>query len=91
MPVDFFQEKKKQRYLILIFTLVVCVTVLIIWLGFFRNSKQIEPVFPPVIIQPKINVNWDILKDTKVNELEKFQQIPVFEGEAGRSNPFMPY
>lgn len=62
MAIDFLQAQKKQRYLILILTLVICATLLIVWLGFFRSSASVVPVSLPTAIQPKIEINFGLFK-----------------------------
>jgi len=91
MAIEFLQAQKKQRYLILILTLAICAILLVIWLGFFRTPAPVVPVSSPMVAQPKIEINWDVLKDTKLEALKTFEQIPDLKGKAGRENPFTSY
>ena len=64
-------------------------TFFVLWLGFFRKGM---PSVPMVVEKPaKIEINWGILGNKKLEELEPFGQINPFEGEVGRENPFIPY
>jgi len=91
MAIEFIQAQKRQRYLILIFTLIICAIILIVWLGFLRSPTSTVPVSSTAMVHPKIEINWDILKDTKLKNLQVFQQVPVLKDKTGRQNPFAPY
>ncbi len=90
MAIEFLQAQKKQRYLMLILTLVVCAIILVIWLGFFRKPAPVIPASAPKA-QSKIEINWDVLKDAKFEKLQSFPQVPDLKDKAGRKNPFTPY
>ena len=90
MAIEFLQAQKRQRYLILILTLVICGILLVVWLGFFKKPAA-APIYLPVIVPPKIEINWDVLKDEALAELQSFKQIPALKDEVGRENPFTPY
>lgn len=62
MPADFFQEQKKQRYLILILTLAICAILLVVWLGFLRSSAPAAPASLTTAVRPKIEINFDLFK-----------------------------
>lgn len=91
MAIDFLQAQKKQRYLIIILTLAICAILFVVWLGFFKSPAPVVPGSFPQVIKPKIEINWDVLKDTKLEELQIFQQIPALKDKAGRKNPFISY
>jgi len=91
MAIEFIQAQKKQRYLILILTLVICAILLVVWQGFFRQPAPLIPVSSPAVAPSKIEINLEALKDTKIGELKIFEQIPAFAGEVGREDPFTPY
>jgi Na+/melibiose symporter-like transporter len=84
-----FQEKKKQRYLILILVIAIFGTVFVVWSRFFNR----EPPAPHILPQKpqEIKINFDMLKSDILKELKPFEKIAPFEGEAGRGNPFIPY
>lgn len=89
MAINFLQAKKKQRYLILILALIILAIVLIVWQSFFTGgqSKPSTQVLTPGAIE----INWDTLKDAQIDELQLFEEVAPFEGEVGRTNPFIPY
>lgn len=91
MAIEFLQAQKKQRYLILILTLAICVTLFVVWWGFLRTPAPAAPVSSSAIVQPKIVINWNVLKDVRLETLNIFEQIPPLQGEAGRENPFISY
>lgn len=85
-----FQEKKKQRYLILILILAVLSTAFIVWYRFLPKHPSAPRILPEK--PPKIIINFDILKNPLLANLAPFEGIPPFNpDEAGRSNPFQPY
>lgn len=92
MAVDFIQQKKKQKRLLSIAVIVVIITVLILWFGYFKEADQaIEEALPSLVQIKEIKVNFDILEQTFFEEIVVFEEIPSFEGETGRENPFLPY
>ncbi|KKS91520.1 MAG: hypothetical protein UV65_C0004G0010 [Parcubacteria group bacterium GW2011_GWF2_43_11] len=90
MAIEFLQAQKRQRYLILILTLAICSILLVVWLGFFRNSAP-GPTSFPTATPPTIEINWNALKDTKLEALKSFEQVPPMEDGVGRENPFTSY
>lgn len=91
MAIDFLKAQKRQRYLMLILTLVVCAMLLVVWLGFFRKSASVVPISSNTFQQPKIEINWALLQNDALGELKTFEQVPVFKDEVGRKNPFTSY
>lgn len=101
MAIVFTKQKKNQRNLIIVFILVMIVTFLVIWQGFFKEGGTIfpeEPFLPP---QKEIKINFEILDHPALKEfepfveIEPFQEIPPVQGQPekkiGRENPFIPY
>ncbi len=95
MANSFIQKKEKQTYLIVALVIVILVTAIILWQGFFREKKPISlpSVIPePVVLgYPEIRINFELLEKPEVKALIPFEEIPPFEGEGGRENPFLPY
>jgi len=91
MAIEFLQAQKKQRYMMLILTFTICAILLVVWLGFFRQPESVVPVSTPTLIQPKIEINWDVLADEKLEVLKTFERIPELKDEVGRENPFTDY
>jgi Na+/melibiose symporter-like transporter len=92
MPISFIQQKKKQKQLFLIVGIVLAITALVLWFGYFREPE--ESFTPPAEITSfvkDIKVDFEVLKNPFLKEFNIFEKIPPFEGEAGRKNPFLPY
>ena len=86
-----FQRSKIQKYLPHILIGVLLITALIVWLGFLRKE---EISLPEISIFPqKIEINFEVLENPFLDELESFEKIQLPEGgvKTGRSNPFIPY
>ena len=91
MAIQFIQKKKKQKYLILIFGAVLLITAVVLWYGFFRGEK-IKLVPLVVTVAPReIRINFEFLESSVLKELQPFEEIPFFDKETGRKNPFLPY
>ncbi|MEA3292892.1 MAG: hypothetical protein U9P88_00190 [Patescibacteria group bacterium] len=39
----------------------------------------------------RIKINWNVLEDSRLEKLLLFEKVPLFDGELGRENPFIPY
>lgn len=89
MAITFLEKKERQKNLIFALIIVILATFIIVWSGFFREEKPVEEmiVLPP----PKIEIDWQTLKNPKLEELQLPQEIPSFEEKAGRENPLIPY
>lgn len=96
MAFTFLQQKKKQKKLILILVAVTCAILVVVWQGFLKEEKPVLPSITEVPTTPKIEINWQILKDPRLEKLQPFEKIKPFEeitpeGEIGRENPFVPF
>ncbi|MBU3942745.1 hypothetical protein KKA24_02045 [Patescibacteria group bacterium] len=92
MPINFKEEKKKQKYLIGIVFLVILITVSILWFGVLKKENPSTIInIKPVNFIKEIDVDFDALDDPIFDGLKIFEEIPKFEGEVGRENPFLPY
>lgn len=90
MAVSFFQQKRKQKYLILIFISVILIITIVVWYGFF-NKKQPQGT-ESQMSQKKAEMDLGVLKNPVLDNLQLMEQIkPAEETEIGRENPFMPY
>jgi len=91
MAITFLEKRKRLQKLIPILLLVVLMTGLVIWKGFFTREA------PPIIEEPlrkptkKIEINFQALESTFLEKLESFKKIPPFGTTTGRENPFLPY
>lgn len=88
MVLPFFQTRKRQQYLSWILAIAILVGAL--WFGRNYLVKPIPPP-PPPPKEKKVEINLEILKNPAIQELSIFEEIPPFEGETGRENPFLPY
>lgn len=93
MPISFIQQKKKQKQLFLVVGAVLAVTVLVLWFGYFRQPQEsfVPPITTTTSFVKDIKVNFEVLKNPFLKEFNIFEQIPPFEGDVGRENPFLPY
>jgi len=90
MAISMTQEKKKQKYSLIILGLALVLIFFVVWWGFLREvAVPMEPL--PVIEFEKVEVDWQLLKDPELERLKIFKEIPLYEEEIGRENPFLPY
>ena len=88
MAIVFFELQKKQRYLILIFFIVILLTGIVFWVGFFRKVKP-GPEWRSSMIK-NISIDLKVLESSVVSRMESYTEISFLEGEIGRENPFLP-
>jgi hypothetical protein len=98
MAITFLEKRKIQRRYIIIFAILILVTALVIWQGFFVKEK---PVFLGEVTKlKKVEIDFKILENPILKELQPFEEIEPFrevivEGQIiekiGRENPFVPY
>jgi len=81
--------KKRQKYLIVVFVLIIFLIVFLVW-NFFLAGPPKPLLFEP-IPPPEIKINFEILEDPALDEFRLYEIISPFEGEIGRENPFIPY
>ncbi len=89
MPATFLQQKKKTRYLTFVLIVLILAILFTFYFGFFKktfSTIKLEPVKPPEIV-----INFKVLDNPILKELEPFEKIRAFEGEVGRENPFIKY
>jgi len=91
MAILFLEKTKKQKYLIIVFLVVILITALVIWRGFFIKEKPSEKV----ISKPKreIQIDFETLKNPILEEFQPIEKIIPLgpEIEIGRENPFISY
>ncbi|MDI6591444.1 MAG: hypothetical protein QME61_00655 [Patescibacteria group bacterium] len=85
MKIAFLEKRKKQKYLIL--TIIILTILMGIWYGFLLKPKPLPKVFKP----PEIKINFEVLKNPLLEELQPFEEIKPFEEKIGRENPFISY
>lgn len=81
-----FQGKKRQKYLSWIVLIVILAGAL--WFG---RGFLIKPGPPPPSPPEKktIEMSFELFNNPAFQELQSFEEIPPFEGEVGRENPFI--
>jgi len=91
MAILFLEKTKKQKYLLIVFLVVILITALVIWRGFFIKEKPSEKV----ISKPKreIQIDFETLKNPILEEFQPIEKIIPLgpEIEIGRENPFISY
>lgn len=89
MAITLLQKQKIQKYLILAFIAVLIIIVFVLWLG-YRKKEDLPPqeVF---IVQEEVRIDFEVLKNPLLQELEVLEKIEPFAEEAGRENPFLPF
>jgi len=90
MAVTFQIQKKKQKYLVYLLIIIILVAIFTLWFSFFKKPQGIPQATPPKT-WPKIEINFEILKNPLFENFKEFEKIPSFEGTVGRQNPFVPY
>ena len=92
MPVDFREKKKKQKYLGLIALGVIIVAFAIFYFGYLNNEPGTGATIPEGAVQPPppIVINYSVLENPIIDQLEPYLVVPEYEGELGKENPFLP-
>lgn len=88
MPINFIQERKKQKYLVIAFVIIFMIAGFVLWFGYFKKPSAVPVVIPTVA---ELKINFEVLENPFLKESELFKKAPPFEGEKGRNNPFLPY
>ncbi len=87
MAIVFSEKQKQQQYLILVFVVVAIITALVFYFGVFKKPEQ-ESI---IILAPakKAEIDFNVFKNPVLSKLQPFEEVPEFEGEIGRENPFI--
>jgi hypothetical protein len=90
MAITFLEQKKKQQQLLPILVLMIIITGFVIWWGFLREEEQVilEDIIPEIF--QRVNIDFQFLQNFVLEDLEFFEETPVFEEQIGRENPFIP-
>lgn len=90
MAITFQKREAKQKYLILVFLILILIAFLTVYFGFLKKQGV---SLPPITVyeSPKIEINLLTLNSPFVKELLPFEEIKPFGDQIGRENPFEPY
>ena len=94
---NFIQKKKTQKNLLFILVIVLVVIGFVVYNGFLKTESVPEDFTDANMFIPKqeIKINFDILNDPVLKELQPFLEIQSLElatgTEIGRENPFTAY
>jgi hypothetical protein len=92
MPLNFIQEKKRQKYLIYAFLAVFLITAVVLWQGYFNKGKSLLGQNISLPTPPReIKIDFSFLESQTLKDLRPFTEIPDFAGVSGRKVPFLPY
>ena len=96
MAVQYIREKTKQKYYLIVFLIVIIITFTVLWFGFLKDKfsflGQTSVKQPSSFALPlrEINIDFNFLDSQTIKDLEQFNPVLPFEGEAGREQPFSP-
>lgn len=85
-------EGRKRTPLLMIIIFMSLATFFIIYFRLANKEKILTAIMPnyPVYEPQKIEINFEILKNPVVKELELFEAISLPQ-ERGRDKPFLPH
>jgi len=89
MAITFLQQKKRQKYLLIILGVLIAISLLVVWQMFFIKSA-LTPV-EQVVKTPEVKMDFKTLENPIFAELTPFEKILSFGDDTGRDNPFSPY
>ena len=95
MAITFVQQKKTQRYLILIFGALILIIAFVFFFNYFQEGEEIFIGEPDISKHlPQIKIDFQVLESPVFRKLsEPFPSLPSVlpSEEVGRENPFLPY
>jgi hypothetical protein len=86
MAITFEEEQQGPVKKIIAAAIVIAVLGGVGFFGYQYFQKQ-EQALTEVTVK-KVEVNWQTLKDSKLNDLDAFQEIAPYQGDLGKENPF---
>ena len=86
-----YKRIKRQKNLIIVFFLVLLITFSILYFGYFKKEKALQPSFPGVIVpEKKVEIDFSVFENPILKELQIFEKIEApSPEEIGRENPFL--
>jgi len=91
MAINFFGTEKRQKYLIFVLIGLILVILILVWQNFGTKQKTPEVSTTETFQPTKVEINFELLKNPILQELQIFEEIQPFEGKIGRENPFLSY
>ncbi len=94
MAITFIQQKKRQRFMILILIGVFLLAIIFLWQIVWKSKSASVPLAPSAEISrmtKKIEINLDIFQNPAFQALGAFEELSLPKEKIGRDNPFMPY
>lgn len=95
MAVQYIKEKTKQKYYLMAFGAVIVITLIVLWFGFLKDSFTFLTPSSAVnlssysYVRQEIRINFDFLESQTLKDMEVFNQIPAYDGQVGREEPFL--
>ena len=86
------KTRKYQKYLIIVFAILMIAIGVVFYQDFFLEKLKIEPkVSLPPEYFPEIKIDFQVLKSPDLKSLEPFPELPSYPGEdrVGKQNPFV--
>jgi hypothetical protein len=90
MATNFSEKNNKQKYLVILLVVVVLVTFFILRKDIFKRFSTSSPKVE-VFSAKNISINFEILKNPIIKDLQSVSKINPFVGKSGRENPFISY
>ena len=94
MAITFVEKQKTERKQLLMVGLVLIITGIVVWWGFFREASDILDEDSIVIPKKQIKIDFEVFETGVFQKLQSFSIIELStttEESAGRENPFLPY
>jgi len=86
------EQEKKQKMLLFVFVVVIFITGLILWKGYFKPTPSEEVSMTEFLEEKReIKIDLKILEHPLWKDLKSLPEIsPPSEEEIGKENPFSP-
>jgi len=95
MAITFVQQRKYQKYLILIFIVLIAVIAFVFFGDYLKKGEEVFISNPTAAKHlPPVRIDFQVLDNPIFQKLtEPFPDLPPAHslGEVGRENPFLPY
>ncbi len=86
------EQEKKQKMLLFVFVVIIFVTGLILWKGYFKPASSEEVSIPEFLEKKReIKIDLEVLDHPLWKDLKPLPEIsPPSKEEIGKENPFLP-